>query len=194
MTQDGGSDQRIDALLNIDPESLSHQQLVNLVRDLQVALTGRSRSSQVSSPAVANARLRPVSAVPGVDYTIFFDGGSLGNPGKGYGSYEIAGPDGTVAARQVQFGNDMTNNQAEFRAVIAALEDLLERVGPRVDALSVAVRGDSQLVIRGLSGEWRVKHPGLQPLHQRAAELLRQFRNVDLAWHPRRESVRTFGH
>jgi ribonuclease HI len=194
VTQDGGSDQRIDALLNIDPESLSHQQLVNLVRDLQVALTGRSRSSQVSSPAVANARLRPVSAVPGVDYTIFFDGGSLGNPGKGYGSYEIAGPDGTVAARQVQFGNDMTNNQAEFRAVIAALEDLLERVGPRVDALSVAVRGDSQLVIRGLSGEWRVKHPGLQPLHQRAAELLRQFRNVDLAWHPRRESVRTFGH
>lgn len=194
MTQDGGSDQRIDALLNIDPESLSHQQLVNLVRDLQVALTGRSRSSQVSSPAVANARLRPVSAVPGVDYTIFFDGGSLGNPGKGYGSYEIAGPDGTVAARQVQFGNDMTNNQAEFRAVIAALEDLLERVGPRADALSVAVRGDSQLVIRGLSGEWRVKHPGLQPLHQRAAELLRQFRNVDLAWHPRRESVRTFGH
>jgi ribonuclease HI len=194
VTQDGGSDQRIDALLNIDPESLSHQQLVNLVRDLQVALTGRSRSSQVSSPAVANARLRPVSAVPGVDYTIFFDGGSLGNPGKGYGSYEIAGPDGTVAARQVQFGNDMTNNQAEFRAVIAALEDLLERVGPRVDALSVAVRGDSQLVIRGLSGEWRVKHPGLQPLHQRAAELLRQFRNVDLAWHPRRESIRTFGH
>ena len=41
-------------------------------------------------------------------------------PVKGYGSYEIAGPDGTVAARQVQFGNDMTNNQAEFRAVIAA--------------------------------------------------------------------------
>ena len=88
----------------------------------------------------------------------------------------------------------MTNNQAEFRAMIAALEDLLERVGPRADALSVAVRGDSQLVIRGLSGEWRVKHPGLQPLHQRAADLLRQFGSVDLAWHPRRESVRTFGH
>ena len=88
----------------------------------------------------------------------------------------------------------MTNNQAEFRAVIAALEDLLERVGPRAEALSVAVRGDSQLVIRGLSGEWRVKHPGLQPLHRQAGDLLRQFGNVDLAWHPRRESVRTFGH
>jgi ribonuclease HI len=194
VTQDNGSERRIDELLNIDPESLSHQQLVDLVRDLQVALTGRARSLPVSGPAAANVRLHPVSAVPGVDYTIYFDGGSLGNPGKGYGSYEIAGPDGTIAARQVEFGNDMTNNQAEFRAVIAALEDLLERVGPRADALSIAVRGDSQLVIRGLSGEWRVKHPGLQPLHQRAAGLLRQYGNVDLAWHPRRESVRTFGH
>jgi ribonuclease HI len=138
--------------------------------------------------------LQPVRAVPGADYTVVFDGGSLGNPGKGYGSYEIAGPDETIAARQVEFGNDMTNNQAEFHAVIAALEELLQRAGPRAGALSIAVRGDSQLVIRGLTGEWRVKHPGLQPLHKRATELLRQFGNVDLAWHPRRESVRTFGH
>jgi ribonuclease HI len=194
VTQGSGSDQQIDELLNVDPESLSHQQLVDLVRDLQIALTGMMRPLPESGPVAGTARLHPVSAVPGVDYTVFFDGGSLGNPGKGYGSYEIAGPNGTVAARQVQFGNDMTNNQAEFRAVIAALEDLLQRVGPRADALSVAVRGDSQLVIRGLTGEWRVKHPGLQPLHQRAADLLRRFRSVDLAWHPRRESVRTFGH
>jgi ribonuclease HI len=138
--------------------------------------------------------LQPATAVAGADFTVVFDGGSLGNPGQGYGSYEIAGPDGTVAARQVQFGNDMTNNQAEFRAVIAALEDLLERVGPRSAALSVAVRGDSQLVIRGLTGEWRVKHPGLQPLYRRASDLLQRFGSVDLAWHPRRESVRTFGH
>jgi ribonuclease HI len=99
-----------------------------------------------------------------------------------------------VAARKVQFGNDMTNNQAEFRAVIAGLEDLLERVGPRASSLSIAVRGDSQLVIRGLTGEWRVKHPGLQPLHRQAADLLRRFKRADVAWHPRRESVRSFGH
>jgi ribonuclease HI len=180
-------------LLSIDPETLTHQQLVALVRDLQSALAGREPVISASRPAKA-LHLQPATAVAGADYTVVFDGGSLGNPGHGYGSYEIAGPDGTVAARQVQFGNDMTNNQAEFRAVIAALEDLLERVGPRADALSIAVRGDSQLVIRGLTGEWRVKHPGLQPLHRRAVDLLRRFRNVDLAWHPRRESVRTFGH
>jgi ribonuclease HI len=194
VTRGDGSNRQTDRLLDIDPAALSQQQLIDLVRDLQSALAGRERVISASGPSARDADLKPVRAVPGADYTVVFDGGSLGNPGKGYGSYEIAGPEGTVAARQVQFGNDMTNNQAEFRALIAALEDLLERVSPRADTLSVAVRGDSQLVIRGLSGEWRVKHAGLQPLHQRAADLLRQFRNVDLAWHPRQESVRTFGH
>jgi ribonuclease HI len=194
VSQDDGSNRQPNGLLDIDPETLSHQQLIGLVRDLQRALAGRERVIPASSPTARAMSLQPASAVPGVDYTVVFDGGSLGNPGQGYGSYEIVGPEGTVAARQVQFGNDMTNNQAEFRAVIAALEDLLEHVGPRADVLSLAVRGDSQLVIRGLTGEWRVKHPGLQPLHQRAADLLRRFGNVELAWHPRRESVRTFGH
>jgi ribonuclease HI len=194
LTRVDGNDRQSDGLLDIDPEALSQQQLVDLVRDLQRALAAREQVTPGSGSTARDAGLQPARAVPGADYTVVFDGGSLGNPGKGYGSYEIAGPDGTVAARQVQFGNDMTNNQAEFRAVIAALEDLLERVGPRAGSLSVAVRGDSQLVIRGLSGEWRVKHAGLQPLHRRAADLLRQFGNVDLAWHPRRESVRTFGH
>ena len=181
-----------DRLLSIDPETLSQRELIDLVRNLQAALAGRERGAPAAG---APAReLRAASAVPGADYTIVFDGGSLGNPGKGYGSYEIAGPDGSVAARKVQFGNDMTNNQAEFHAVIAGLEDLLERVGASAGSLSVAVRGDSLLVIRGLTGEWRVKHPGLQPLHQRAAELLRRFKRVDVAWHPRRESVHTFGH
>jgi ribonuclease HI len=196
VTEDDGSNRRSEDLLDIDPETLSRQQLIDLVRDLQGTLAGRERVTSASEPAERTVRLRlqPATAVAGADYTVVFDGGSLGNPGQGYGSYEIAGPEGTVAARQVQFGNDMTNNQAEFRAVIAALEDLLERVGPRADALYIAVRGDSQLVIRGLTGEWRVKHPGLQPLHRRAADLLQQFGKVDLAWHPRRESVRTFGH
>jgi ribonuclease HI len=194
VTRGDGSNRQTDRLLDIDPAALSQQQLIDLVRDLQRALAGREQVSSASGPTVRDAGLKPARAVPGADFTVVFDGGSLGNPGKGYGSYEITGPEGTVAARQVEFGNDMTNNQAEFRALIAGLEDLLERVGPRADTLSVAVRGDSQLVIRGLTGEWRVKHAGLQPLHRQAADLLRRFDNVDLAWHPRRESVRTFGH
>ncbi len=192
MTRADGNSQGHDRLLSIDPETLSQRELIDCVLDLQAALAARRQAA--SAAGMPTRELRPASAVPGADYTIVFDGGSLGNPGQGYGSYEIAGPEGSVAARKVQFGNNMTNNQAEFRAVIAGLEDLLERVGPRAGSLSVAVRGDSQLVIRGLTGEWRVKHPGLQPLHRQAADLLRRFKRVDVAWHPRRESVHTFGH
>ena len=146
------------------------------------------------SPATVATPRRSAKAVPGADYTLVFDGGSLGNPGKGYGSYEIIGPNGSLATGQLEFGNDVTNNQAEFRALIGGLEDLLARTGTEAASLAIAVRGDSQLVIRGLTGEWRVKHPGLQPLHRQATQLLSEFGTVDLAWHPRRESVRAFGH
>jgi ribonuclease HI len=139
-------------------------------------------------------RREPAQAVPGADYTVVFDGGSLGNPGLGYGSYEVLAPGGSVAAEQIEFGHGMTNNQAEFRALIAGLEALLALAGPDADNLVVAVRGDSQIVIKGLTGEWHVKHPGLRPLLREATELLQQFVRTDLAWHPRRESVRTFGH
>ncbi len=189
MTGDLGNDRGNHRLHAIDPDELSREELIDLVRDLQGALASGGRTPSANQP-----RRQPARAVPGAAYTVVFDGGSLGNPGKGYGSYEIVGPDGSVAARQVEFGNDMTNNQAEFRALITALEDLLVRVGPDAGGLSVAIRGDSQLVIRGLTGEWRVKHPGLQPLHRQASDALKRFGNVDLAWHPRRESVRTFGH
>ena len=192
MIRGDGNHRGSDRLLGIDPETLSHRELIDLVRNLQTVLADQERGLTTAGTPARD--LQPASAVPGADYTIVFDGGSLGNPGKGYGSYEIAGPDGSVATRKVQFGNNMTNNQAEFHAVIAGLEDLLERVGPSAGSTSVAVRGDSQLVIRGLTGEWRVKHPGLQPLHRQAADLLRRFNRVDVAWHPRRESMRTFGH
>jgi ribonuclease HI len=177
-------------LVDIDPGELSRDELIELVRDLQRAL-----STSIHAPATANRTTRrPPPAVAGTDFTVVFDGGSLGNPGLGYGSYEVVSSQGSIADDHIEFGNDMTNNQAEFRALIAGLKALLAIVGDNATNLSIAVRGDSQLVIRGLSGEWKVKHPGLQPLHREAKDLLAQFRAVDLAWHPRRESVRAFGH
>jgi ribonuclease HI len=177
-------------LVDIDPDELNRDELIELVRDLQRAIASSIRAPATASPTVR----RPPRAVAGADFTVVFDGGSLGNPGLGYGSFEVVSAQGSIAAEQVEFGNGMTNNQAEFRALIAGLEALLAIVGERAKDQSIAVRGDSQLVIRGLTGEWKVKHPGLQPLHRQAKELLDRFGSVDLAWHPRRESVRTFGH
>ena len=177
-------------LVEVDPKGCTKEDLLELVEDLQRALAVRLRRPL---PAPSPPRRSP-PAIAGSDYTVVFDGGSLGNPGLGYGTFEVVTATGSVAGERIEFGDGMTNNQAEFRALIAGLEAALAIAGQKAMSQSVAVRGDSQLVIRGLTGEWKVKHPGLQPLHRQAKVLLDRFGSVDLAWHPRRESVKAFGH
>ncbi len=53
------------------------------------------------------------------DLMLVFDGGSLGNPGKGYGSFHLADRDGYETIERLEFGNNVTNNQAEYRTMIA---------------------------------------------------------------------------
>jgi len=136
---------------------------------------------------------RAAKPVGGFDYTIVFDGGSLGNPGKGYGSFQIVDRTGVVAAERLDFGDGVTNNQAEFRTLIRALETLREHLGGGAPA-SVAVRGDSQLVINTVNGSWKARHPELIPLRDRAVALLRGFSRTDVAWQRRSASVRVLGH
>jgi ribonuclease HI len=179
-------------LLRVDPATLDHNSLIRFARDLQRALGGGKLSTPQASP-IATQASRIEQAGPG-SYTLTFDGGSKGNPGLGYGSYEIEGPHGVEAANRMEFGHNMTNNQAEFLALIAGLKRTLELTDGQASTSSLAILGDSQLVIRGLKGEWKIKHPNVQPLYQEAGALLKRFGKVNLAWHPRRESVRTFGH
>lgn len=130
------------------------------------------------------------------DYTIIFDGGSRGNPGEGYGSYELR----TRTARQIErltFGNRVTNNEAEYRTLIAALRDVLTRLdakGADPQAYTIAVRGDSQLVIFQVLGKWKVRTPHIRPLHAEATALLARFKRADVRWQPRAMSVSALGH
>lgn len=131
------------------------------------------------------------------DYTIVFDGGSKGNPGWGYGSYEISARTGAAKQKRLEFGDQVTNNEAEYLTLIGALEDLaamVTRHNRQPADFSVRVRGDSQLVIQQVQGLWKVKHPKMRPLHERARTLLASFGHTDLAWHARANSVRTLGH
>jgi len=131
-----------------------------------------------------------------VDYTLTFDGGALGNPGKGYGSYELrSGGESEVVRRE--FGDHQTNNEAEYKTLIAALTDLSGRIRAANEdpkAFTVAVRGDSQLVIYQVTGKWKVKTPHIRPLHAEAVRLLAQFKHTDVQWHARSNSVRALGH
>ncbi|MDQ2783707.1 MAG: ribonuclease HI family protein [Chloroflexota bacterium] len=130
------------------------------------------------------------------DYTIIFDGGSRGNPGEGYGSYELR----SRAGRQIErltFGNNVTNNEAEYQTLIAALYDVVNRLTTsQADphSCTLAVRGDSQLVIFQVTGKWKVRTPHIRPLHAEATALLARFKHADVQWQPRAMSVRTLGH
>ncbi len=128
---------------------------------------------------------------------IVFDGGSLGNPGRGYGSYQLTVGEAEPRIVRLEFVQRITNNEAEYLALINALEDALrtvqsENLDPK--AAKVEVLGDSQLVLKQTSGEWRAKLPHLQALRDRARALVDAFGSVALTWHPRINSVRVLGH
>src|SRR3954470_12820858 len=87
------------------------------------------------------------------DYTIIFDGGSKGNPGQGYGSYQITrASDGKARLRRLDYpGDSTTNNEAEYLTLINALEELtagIQKAGHDPRAFSVEIQGDSQLVLK----------------------------------------------
>ncbi|MDT5193539.1 MAG: ribonuclease / adenosylcobalamin/alpha-ribazole phosphatase, partial [Mycobacterium sp.] len=109
------------------------------------------------------------------------DGGSRGNPGPaGYGAVVFSADHETVLAESKESIGRATNNVAEYRGLVAGLE-----AAAGVGATEVAVSMDSKLVVEQMVGRWRVKHPDLIPLNQRAKELATRFDRVTYAWIPR---------
>lgn len=131
------------------------------------------------------------------DLVLIFDGGSAGNPGPGYGSYAFAWPGRTPEVYRLHFGPQVTNNEAEYDTLIAALEALLKRLeamGQDPARVHLEVRGDSQLVINQLSGRWRVRNDRLRQRWLRAQTLLQRFGRIALQRQPRQQSVAVLGH
>lgn len=127
-------------------------------------------------------------------YEIVFDGGSKGNPGRGYGSYEITQDKEVVAHNAEEYGNNVTNNQAEYRTLALALSWLADYLGDEAKSSLVVVHGDSRLVINQLKGEWKIKDAILRRIAMNARSQMNRFANVELNWHPRAKSVKILGH
>jgi probable phosphoglycerate mutase len=103
----------------------------------------------------------------------FVDGGSRGNPGPaGYGVH-IEDADGNPVADLRASIGIATNNVAEYNGLLAALRWARDRCERRL-----VVRSDSELLVRQMRGEYRVKHPNLQPLYAEAKRLVANFDRV----------------
>ena len=110
------------------------------------------------------------------------DGGSRGNPGPAAAGIVVAAADdGTVLRQEGIFLGKATNNVAEYRALLAGLS-----AAGRLGADEVDVYSDSELLVRQMNGQYRVRNAGLLPLFAEARELAEQFGRCAIH-HVRRE-------
>jgi ribonuclease HI len=107
--------------------------------------------------------------------TLEFDGGSRGNPGPAGIGVVLRAKDGTELLTLGRFIGRATNNVAEYQALITALQKAKE-----LGARRVTIRGDSELVVKQMKGEYRVKNEGLRGLYDEAQALLRQFAHATI--------------
>jgi ribonuclease H / adenosylcobalamin/alpha-ribazole phosphatase len=101
------------------------------------------------------------------------DGGARGNPGPAAYGYVLETDDGTVLAAHGEAIGTATNNVAEYRALVAGLEKALELQVDEVDVVS-----DSELLVKQMRGEYKVKNEALKELQREAARLAGQLRSV----------------
>jgi ribonuclease HI len=119
-----------------------------------------------------------------MEYHLYADGGSRGNPGPAAGAAVLFGPGGTRIAQTSQYVGHATNNVAEYTGLILGLT-LAEEHGVR----QLEVRMDSLLVIQQMRGNYRVKHPNLIPLYAKAARLAHGFEAVHWVHVPREKNT-----
>jgi len=115
---------------------------------------------------------------------IHADGASLGNPGPAAIGATIKSEQGKLIASISQRIGRTTNNQAEYKALIAALEEAI-----RLGAKQVDISLDSELVVKQINGEYRVRKAALKPLYQQVKRLLSLLEGFTITHIPRQQNT-----
>ncbi|WP_028307571.1 ribonuclease HI family protein [Desulfitibacter alkalitolerans] len=118
-----------------------------------------------------------------MEIKIYTDGASRGNPGKAAVGVIIYDLDGQILKKDNEYIGVTTNNVAEYKAVIRGLE-----LAVGLGASGVKLYADSQLLVKQLSGEYRVKNEGLKPLYENVKALTRNFKNFAAIHIPREQN------
>jgi len=115
---------------------------------------------------------------------LYVDGACSGNPGPCGSAAILKADDGTTLLEKARAFGPGTNNEAEYQAVILGLE-LAAELRPR----RLTIRSDSELMVRQVAGQYRVKAPNLKPLIQQVRRLLEPFESVEIEAIPRKDNL-----
>lgn len=159
----------------------------------EILLHSAERVKERSQPTPSSlppeeARPSPAEPARKKEFPKFFihaDGASRGNPGEAGAGAVISDSQGRTLKELKLYLGMASNNAAEYRAAIHALEIALD-LGGR----SVTLFLDSELVVRQVRGEYRVREPHLKALHQKTQELLNRFSQYSILYIPREENRR----
>ena len=113
------------------------------------------------------------------------DGGSRGNPGPAAGGVVLLGTDGSTIHESGHFFGRCTNNVAEYRALLAGIEAAATQ-----QITDLRIRLDSELIVKQLKREYRVKSPDLKPLYEEAVTALQSFAQWEVQHVPRAKNSR----
>lgn len=114
---------------------------------------------------------------------IYLDGGARGNPGPAGTGYLIFDEEGRLLAKEGRYIGFTTNNVAEYTALVQALDR-----ARGFEAQEIAIRSDSELVVRQLNRSYKVKDKKLKPLHEQVRILLYPYSKVEIQHVPREEN------
>ena len=164
-----------DAGVGVDPGNTEHE----LWRARHGGATAVAYEGKVVVQGGEPARLVGLLEGGGGRAHLYFDGGSRGNPGPAAVGWVIVTDDGIVAEGADRIGRT-TNNQAEYEALVRGLEAAVDYGFDEVH-----VRGDSQLVVRQVRGEYDTNDPRLREKRVRVRELLDRFEGWSIDHVPR---------
>jgi len=117
-------------------------------------------------------------------FIIYTDGAARGNPGPAAIGAIIKDETGQVIARISQRIGTTTNNQAEYRAIITALEKAVS-----LGAKHVILKSDSELVVKQINGRYKIKNAALRPLYQEVVKLAGSLEKITVSHIPRAQNA-----
>jgi ribonuclease HI len=117
-----------------------------------------------------------------VELTIYTDGASRNNPGEA-GAGVVIKRNGEQVAAIARYLGTTTNNIAEYTAAVIAMEHAVE-----LGAASVRLFADSELLVKQINGQYKVKNEGLKPLYAKVKELIAKIGRVEVQYIPREQN------